>query len=218
MNRGDSERAARAARGHSRLVRVLRIAVPLAVVLVLSGMVLLTWFNPLRLLGKLPVDVSDLVVSGSKITMQQPRLAGFTRDARAYELTAAAAAQDLTRPDIVELRDIRAKVQMQDKSMMEMTAIDGLYNTKSEMLTLGKNILLTSSTGYEGRLSEAIVDIRKGHIVSKKPVEVKMLQGTLHADGLEVVNSGEVVRFEGGVNMVLMLHDTPQGTNAAGTR
>ena len=54
--------------------------------------------------------------------MEQPRLAGFTSDARAYELTADTAAQDMTRPDIVELRNIRAKVEMQDKTSMEMTA------------------------------------------------------------------------------------------------
>ena len=206
MGRGDGERAFRAARRHSRLVRVLRIAVPLSVVLLCSIAVLVTYFNPLRMLTNLPLNAGDLVVSGTKITMEQPRLSGFTRDARAYELTATKAAQDLTKPDIVELHNIRAKIAMQDKSSMEMTAIDGVYNTKDEMLTLGQNIVLTSSTGYEGRLSEALVDIRKGSVVSKKPVEVKMLQGTLHANGLEVANSGDMVRFEGGVTMMLMLN------------
>ena len=71
---------------------------------------LITYFNPLRMLAKLPIDVGDLVVSGTKITMEQPRLSGFTSDARAYELTAEAAAQDLTKPDMVELRNIHAKV------------------------------------------------------------------------------------------------------------
>ena len=64
----------------------------------------MTYFNPLRMLGKLPVDIGNLVISGTKITMEQPHLSGFTRDARAYELTADAAAQDLTKPDIVELQ------------------------------------------------------------------------------------------------------------------
>ena len=64
----------------------------------------MTYFNPLRVLGKLPIDVGNLVVSGTKITMEQPRLSGFTNDARAYEMTADAAAQDLTKPDIVELQ------------------------------------------------------------------------------------------------------------------
>ena len=206
MSRGNGARAFRAARRHSIMVRVLRVALPAAVVLVTLAVVLVTYFNPLRMLGKLPIDVGNLVISGTKITMEQPRMAGFTRDARAYELSADAAAQDLTKPDIIELKKIHAKIEMQDKSSVEMTALGGLYDSKGETLKLDRDILLTSSTGYEGRLSEASIDIRTGHVVSKHPVQLKLLQGTLDAKGLEIVNSGDLIRFDGGVKMILMLN------------
>jgi lipopolysaccharide export system protein LptC len=206
MSRGNGERAFRAARRHSIMVRVLRVALPAAVVLVTLAVVLVTYFTPLRMLGKLPIDVGNLVISGTKITMEQPRMAGFTRDARAYELSADAAAQDLTKPDIIELKKIHAKIEMQDKSSVEMTALSGLYDSKGETLKLDQDILLTSSTGYEGRLSEASIDIRTGHVVSKHPVQLKLLQGTLDAKGLEIVNSGDLIRFDGGVKMILMLN------------
>jgi lipopolysaccharide export system protein LptC len=205
---GDNERAFRSARRHSQVVRVLRIAIPLAVVLGLTVISLMTYFNPLRVLSRLPINLNDLVVSGTKITMEKPRLAGFTKDSRAYEFTADAAAQDLTKPDIVELSNIRAKLQMQDKSMMEMSATAGVYDTKREILKLDQNILLSSSAGYKGRLREAMVDVRKGKIVSDHPVELEMLQGTLNANRLEIVDSGDLVRFHGGVDMMLMLNDT----------
>ena len=206
MSRGNGARAFRAARRHSIMVRVLRVALPAAVVLVTLAVVLVTYFNPLRMLGKLPIDVGNLVISGTKITMEQPRMAGFTPDARAYELSADAAAQDLTKPDIIELKKIHAKIEMQDKSSVEMTALGGLYDSKGETLKLDRDILLTSSTGYEGRLSEASIDIRTGHVVSKHPVQLKLLQGTLDAKGLEIVNSGDLIRFDGGVKMILMLN------------
>jgi lipopolysaccharide export system protein LptC len=207
MGRGDPARAFRAARRHSRLVRVLRIAVPAAVAVGLIVITLMTFLNPLRMLARLPINIDNLVVSGTKVTMEQPRLSGFTRDARAYELTADTAAQDMTKPDIVELRNIRAKVEMQDKSTMEMTAVNGVYDAKGEILKLDRNILLNSSTGYAGRMSEALIDIRKGNVVSDRPVEVKLLQGTLNANRLEIVDSGDVVRFHGGVVMDLILND-----------
>ncbi|MGH6684695.1 MAG: LPS export ABC transporter periplasmic protein LptC [Pseudolabrys sp.] len=207
MSRGDSARAFRAARRHSRVVRILRIAVPLAVVLGFTGVFLISYLNPLRMLAKLPADVGNLIVSGTKITMERPHLSGFTRDARAYELSADAAKQDLTKPDMIELRNLRAKVQMQDKSMMEMTANGGIYDSKGETLKLEQNIVISSSTGYRGQLSEAMIDIRKGNVVSEHPVEVEMLQGTLNANRLEIVDSGDLVRFGGGVNMTLMLGD-----------
>ena len=71
------------------------------------------------------------------------------------------------------------------------------------MLTLSRDIKLTSTTGYEMRLEEAIVDTGTGEIVSDKPVEVLTQQGTLNANRLEVVKSGEIVRFIGGVVMNL---------------
>jgi lipopolysaccharide export system protein LptC len=213
MGRGDSERAFRAARRHSRLVRLLRVVLPAVVAVATTAIFLMTYFNPLRMLSKLPVNVGDLVVSGTKITMEKPHLSGFTRDARAYELSADAAAQDMTKPDLVELHNIRAKVQMQDNSTMLLTAVRGIYNSKSEMLKLDRNIELSSSTGYAGHLSEAMIDIRKGHVVSDKPVEVKLLQGTLHANGLEISNSGDQVIFNGGVDMMLKL----QQPDAAGS-
>jgi lipopolysaccharide export system protein LptC len=214
MGRGDSEGVFRAARRHSRLVRVLRIAVPAVVAVVAIAVFLITYFNPLRMLARLPINIGDLVVSGTKITMERPHLAGFTRDARAYELSADAAAQDLTKPDIVELHNIRAKVEMQDKSTLQMTAVTGIYNSKIETLKLDRDIELTSSTGYAGHLSEALVDIRKGHVVSDKPVQVKLLQGMLDANRLEIVNSGDLVRFDGGVNMTLMLTEAAAKTAA----
>jgi lipopolysaccharide export system protein LptC len=211
MGRGDSERAFRAARRHSRLVRGLRIAVPAAVALAAVVVFLLTYFNPLRMLAKLPINIGDLVVSGTKVTMEKPHVSGFTRDGRGYELSADAAAQDLTKPNMVELRNIHAKVQMQDKTTLQMAAANGLYNSKTEVLALNRDIDLSSSTGYAGHLSEALVDIRKGHVVSNKPVRLNLLQGTLDANRLEIINSGELVRFEDGVNMTLMLNETATG-------
>ena len=51
-----------------------------------------------------------------------------------------------------------------------------------------------------------MVDIRKGNVVSEHPVEVRMLRGTLNANRLDIVDSGEVVRFHDGVVMDMMLN------------
>src|SRR5262249_60237762 len=51
--------------------------------------------------------------------------------------------------------------------------------------------------GYEGRLSEAVIDVRKGNVVSDKPVWVKMLDGFLNAKRLDIVERGAVIRFTG---------------------
>jgi lipopolysaccharide export system protein LptC len=202
---GMEARFAAAAR-HSRMVRMLRVAVPAAVVVAMAAVVAVSVFNPFRmLLPKLPVDMGNLVVSGTKITMETPHLAGFSTDQRPYEMWAKAATQDLTDPDHVELSQLRAKVAMEDKSTVTLDARTGYYDSKSQMLDLRKDIFLQSSTGYEAKLSQAYVDINKGSVASDEHVDVKLLNGTLTADRLRIINSGEVVRFEGNVVMNLVM-------------
>ena len=199
-----------AAARHSRLVRLLRIAVPAAVFVAMAGIVAVSVFNPFRmLLPKLPVDMGNMVVSGTRITMESPHLAGFSTDQRPYEMWAKAATQDLTDPNHVELSQLRAKVAMEDKSTVTLDARTGLYDSKLQMLDLRKDIFLQSSTGYEAKLSRAYVDINKGSVTSDEPVDVKLLNGTLTADRLRIINSGEVVRFEGNVVMNLVMDSPP---------
>jgi len=199
-----------AAARHSRMVRMLRIAVPAVVVVSMAAIVGVSIFNPFRMIveSKLPVDIGNLVVSGTKITMETPHLAGFSTDQRPYEMWAKTATQDLTDPDHVELGTLRAKVAMEDKSTVTMDARTGYYDSKSQMLDLRKDIFLQSSTGYEAKLSQAYVDINKGTVTSDEHVDVKLLNGTLTADRLRIFNSGEVVRFEGNVVMKLIM-DSP---------
>jgi len=206
---GLEARFAAAAR-HSRMVRLLRVAVPATVLLALASIVLIQVFvNPFPRGMNLPVDISNLVVSGTKITMETPHLAGFSTDQRPYEVWAKAAIQDLANPDHVELRTLRAKVQMEDKSTVTMDARTGFFDSKQQMLDLRKDIFLQSSTGYEARLSQAYVDINKGTVTSDEHVDVKLLNGTLTADKLRIINSGEIVRFEGNVVMNLVMETPP---------
>jgi lipopolysaccharide export system protein LptC len=203
----------RAARRHSRRVRLLRIALPLGVVGVVTAFALAAWLNPLRVLAKLPVG--NLVVSGTRITMEQPRLTGYTRDARGYQLSARAAAQDLTAPDKVELDGVHARVELENDGLLEITAANGIFDNKAQVLTLRQNIVLKSN-GNQGLLSEAVVDIRKGTVVSSKPVQVQMLNGHLTANRLEVSEQGGVLLFDGGVTLQLSAAEAQRSDAQAG--
>jgi lipopolysaccharide export system protein LptC len=202
MRRGDSARAFRTARTHSRIVRTLRVGMPALSIVLLLGFVIWTWFNPLRLLISTPDIGGELVVSGTKITMQQPRISGFTRDSRPYEFIAKAAEQDLTKPDLVDLQALQGKVQMKDNSAAEVIAQGGVYNSKSEVLTLGRNTVVTSTAGYKVLIDNAVIDIRATTLTTDDPVHVEMKEGHLDAQRMEVMESGNVLRFHG-VKMTL---------------
>lgn len=210
---GMDVRFARAAR-HSRWVRFLRIAVPGMVALSLAMIVGVSVFNPFRILTQLPLDVSGMVVSGTKITMEAPHLAGFSPDQRPYEIWAKTATQDITNPDKVELTIVRGKVLTENRSTVTLEAMTGLFDTKAQMLDLRKNVFLQTSEGYEVRLNQATVDIANGGVSTDDGVDVKLTNGTIRADKLRLVDKGEVVRFEGNV-VVNLVADKPAAPEPA---
>jgi lipopolysaccharide export system protein LptC len=213
-NRDEGQRKYRAAARHSLMVRFLRMAIPAGILVgALAGFVIVKVLDPLRELMKLPINIDGLVVSGSKIKMQQPRLAGFTSDSRPYVVTARAAAQDVTKPDQLELEEIRATLDMKDSGPVELLAHSGIFETKADRLTLQQSIQINSAN-YQARLSEAVVNVRSGHVISEKPIEITMMRGTINANRFEVINSGELIRFDQGVTMVLTMDLEPPNRTA----
>jgi lipopolysaccharide export system protein LptC len=199
---------------HSRLVRILRIAVPVTVAASMAAIVAVsTFLNPFKIPVKL--DSGNLVVTGTKITMETPHLAGYTPDQRPYELWAKTATQDITDPDHVDLKDLRAKMLMEDQSTLFLDARAGRFDNKQQQLDLRKDILLRTSTGYEARLNSAFVDMGKGTVSSDERVDVKLTNGTLSADRLRITEGGEVIRFEGNVVMHLDKLDEPAASQPA---
>jgi lipopolysaccharide export system protein LptC len=138
-------------------------------------------------------------VQGSKITMEAPRIAGVTRDSRAYELTAETAVQDIAKPDVVELVNLRAKMELQDADIVVITAKSGTYNTKGDSVVLHEHVVVTSANGYNATLREAVVDMKKGSVYSGAPVDIKLPNGNLKANTMEIFGSGDLVRFGNGV-------------------
>jgi lipopolysaccharide export system protein LptC len=198
--RRDNRRAFRAAMRHSRLVRITRVGLPVAIVVFAAAFGAYSWLDPMRALARLPVSTEGMVVSGTKVVMRQPRLTGYTKDERPYTLTARSAAKDLTNPDAIEMEDIRTTIQMPDSRDVVVTAREGVYEAKAEAIRLTNGVVVKSPE-YEVLLKDALVNVRAGTVVSEQPVEVKMLQGTIRSNRIEVAESGAVIRFEGGVTV-----------------
>lgn len=203
-----SEQMFRRAARHSRAVRILRVAVPFGAVACCALLAGIAYFNPFKT-PDMALDKGTLVVTGRKVAMEQPRLTGYTKDSLPYELTARLASQDLTQPGVLELNDLRAKVQTKTQGQIEISANTGIYTVKADQLQLLDNILVQTSLGYEARLEQASIDMKKGTIVSDRPVKAKFPQGTIESKRLEVSESGSVILFGGGVQTIFTLPKQP---------
>ncbi len=192
----------RAAMRHSRRVRLLRLAIPVGAATAVGAILFLAFVNPFRALPA-GVSIGNVNLNGTRITMELPRLTGFKRDNRPYEVTAQWAAQDIKTPSIIELRELKARIVMQDKSVATVQSQQGLYDSSSERLDLRDDVRVRTEAGYDVRMKSARVDFRAGNVVSDDPVTVNFNGGTIDAARVDMYDSGAHIVFEGRVRTVM---------------
>ena len=205
---GPSAASARRTRAHARAhrhsarVRVLRRIIPFAAggaVIAVAALVL----NPFA--GSLPgVSVGPVTLSGTKVRMDNPRLSGFRKGDRGYEVTATAALQDMRKPSLIELETMRGHIATDDKGgIARLEAAAGLFDTARETLDLDRDIRIWTDKGEEARLRSAAVAFKTGSISSQEPVTVSSPRANVKADTLDVVENGKRISFIGNVHVVI---------------
>lgn len=209
----DFQRAAR----HSTRVRWFRRLLPLSLGVALAVLTAIPFLSSLSLDLKLelPFDIGQLSLSGTRLTMEEPKLSGFTDDRRGYSVNARTAEQDLTKPDVVDLTDIEARMELADKGWTTVVAKTGTMNVKSQFITLGGGVDLAMKGGYAGTLKDAEVDVKAGTIVTQKPVVFTYQDAKLVADTLTVTDRGEKALFVGNVQLDFVPSTLSAGQNGA---
>ena len=195
---GSRDRAYAAARRHSGRVRMLKVGIPVGSALAAALVVTATWFNPF---GRFPgLTLGPISVAGTRIAMENPRLTGFRKDSRPYEVTAKAAYQDVRRPGMIELSQMQGRLALDDRGASATLAAEaGLFDTAKEQLELSRNIRITTSAGEVIALRSASADFKAGTIVSREPLTITTASGVIEAEGVHVSENGRVVSFTGRV-------------------
>jgi lipopolysaccharide export system protein LptC len=187
---------------HSAHVRWLRRLIPV-VTGGASALLVAHLFNPFA--ANLPgVSVGTVTLAGSKVRMENPRLSGFRKGTRAYEVTADAALQDVRKPSQIELEQMRGHIATDDQGgLARLSAASGLFDSAREALDLKTDVRVWTDKGEEAKLQTAAIAFKTGSIVSKDPVTVTTRKGTVDADGLDVVENGKVISFIGNVHVFI---------------
>jgi len=197
-------RARTSARRHTRLVKTLRVLLPLgglAIVVVLFGTALLKSLSPLNSIGNIDVTSEGLV-------MNDPNLAGRLNDGRAYKVSAAKAVQSFADTSRITLTDLLATLTVSDEQTVEVNSRAGVFDTDEEWMTLSDGIVLTTTDGYQADLSSARLDFKNGSMVSDEAVNIRSKTFDLLANSLDIQDEGKVVRFVGDVHMTI--HGKPE--------
>lgn len=192
------EEAFRSARRHSGRVRALKLALPLAAVVLAAAFVVKSW---LAVPPGVSVNLAGTAIEDGRLVMSDPRLDGFTGDNRAYTMTAARAIQEVGDNSRIDLEGISAKLPFDQKNWLTVVARNGVFNREANTLGLDTDILLSTDTGVKALLKTALVDIRAGSLTTTDPVDITLEGARIEADSMTVSDSGAVMIFERRVRM-----------------
>lgn len=202
-----------AARRHTRRVRVLRLAIPAIAIFMTAGFIAAVVLDARAPLS-VRADAESLGVSGAAVTMEHPRLTGYSNDSRSYEVNAGRAEQSLTEPNRVDLVELNARLQIRDNGWAQILAPAGRFDTEAQQLRLDDNVEITTDRGDRAHLGQAEIDLGTGRILSPKPVDIAIGNANLTADSMEVLDNGDRMLFQGRV--VMTLHPQQSSEPAAG--
>lgn len=202
------------ARKHTRLVRALRIALPVLAV----GVAALYFMSP-RIemsFGDMSASVDGVVIDKGNLRMLNPKIEGVNDKQGTYMVTAKYADQVIANPDVIHLTDVKAEINSATKGWSRLSAPKGTFNSKTEKLELIGDIRTAQSGGMTARLSQATIDMKAQIIVSNEPVDVDFLNGTVRSDTM-IIHTGEKrVIFQ--KNVRVHIRKRPEKTEAAPTQ
>jgi lipopolysaccharide export system protein LptC len=207
----DRAEAFRAASIHSRRVRRLRTLIIVGCALTAAGLVIRAFYDPF---SKLPGNLSlaGSTLNGTRVTMERPKLNGYRRDGRPYDVRATSGVQDIRQPNIIELNDLEAKFETVSRTVVRVAAHRGVYDSGKDSIHMMDDIRVVNAQSYDIRMKDAEVDFKNGNIVSREPVSVVMASATITANALTVIDNGEQIVFEGEVRS--MFHSSTDGERA----
>ncbi len=210
-------RAFRAAGRHSTRVAFLRRAILGGAILGFVALVWIGFFNPFA--TSLPnVTIKGSNLDGTRITMEQPRLAGYRKDGRPYEVRALSGVQDVRTPNLIELNMLDARIGMLDQKTLHVVSPSGLYDSAREFMDFKGAVRIKSDSGYDIDMKSAQMDFKAGTVLTEQAVKVLITSGEINAERMNITDNGQNITFQGNVRSTFEPADMPEDSSKGGAK
>ena len=194
--------AFRIAGRHTRLVRGLRVMLPvLAVGICLSYAIMLrtSWQ-----LGAGRLDVGQVELTPDDMTMKNPKYFGVNKDGSRYEVRAKRAVLELNPKAPIQLIDIEGDLVQPSNVVTKLKSKNGTLDNAKGELELYDGIEIDASNGMSARMSRATIYSKEHRVVSKHPVQLTMPTGTVRGGSMTMKTNTQESTLVGDVAVNLV--------------
>lgn len=185
-------------RSYSRLVGVLKYALPAVALVIVAAVVLWPEFN------RHTIDISDPTVrpaAGADGEIQNPQYSGVDEAKRPYRLWAALAQR--AEDQIFDMSRPKGELTLISGAVLTLEAQRGRLDRSAKSVHLSGQVTLRRDDGTTMVTDAADIDLADQGARSTSPVTAEGPFGTLSASGFKVEQEGDVIIFTGPSTLIL---------------
>ena len=130
-----------------------------------------------------------------EITVTDSRFTGFDKNDQPFSISARNAVQDENDASKVRLQSVDAEVRHRSGQQIAIKSNEAVYDSHSKTIDLQGDVRISSTGGFDARMSEARVDIDRHRLRSEVPVKVVHPRGVIQANGMEIEDDGARILF-----------------------
>ena len=184
--------------GYSRFVRIMKVMLPV-VALSLVAMVIIYSANG-RDGETIRVTATELKEITADRALVAPKLSGTDGRGQPFTVTAKGASVEPGKASRMTIDDVKADITMQDKSWLQVGAVEGVLDVEGKVLDLKKTINIYSDRGYECHTESARYDFGSGLLKGDTPIRCQGPLGIITAERFEGMKDPGILKFTGGVS------------------
>ena len=146
-------------------------------------------------------DIVDVAKVDAGMTVNNVKYDGVDDKNRPFSITAASASQPQGNNDVINLTQPQADITMADGAWVALTAKNGVYRRKEDMLDLSGDVTIFQDNGMSFKTDAATIDLKAHTAKGDQPVEGQRSDGEIASEGFEVLDDGKTVIFTGRANL-----------------
>ena len=168
---------------HDVLVRILKIALPVGVGVLLAYLLL----SPLSEKKEVSflLDKSKVATAKERLKTQSAQYRGLDGKGRPFTIDAQRAVQATSNSPVVEITGMAAQIGLED-GPASLRSERGRYNMEEQKVDVLGPILFEASDGYQLTTRDVVVDMNKRTLAGTNGVEGKMPLGRFTAGAMDV--------------------------------
>lgn len=185
---------------HDRLIMLLARLLPAGIGVIAALMI----FTPLAPRGEVSflLDRNKVAIAEDRLMVENAMYRGEDNKGRPFSLTAGKAVQKSAREPIVRMRDLQARMLLQEGPAM-LSAGSGSYNFDAQKVMIDGTVRFTAADGYSMTARDVSIDLEKRSLLGDGKVEGEIPAGTFSADRITADLDNRTITLDGNARLLM---------------